>query len=527
MKHTLTIAILLLASLCAGAQTHISFADIDNWTCSQLSQYVGKEVIFDQPVYTCNNYRNSITASMHRQFAPTNQAIPLSDEYNTIVSQNNSNTFTLNGLSGYHRMGETIYGMRAKINSTSSITYISSDRITGTRADMEAGIPDVDLVYDQLADIFIRHDVLVCAANLEYYLVEQFGSGSSSSMGPSSSSEHQKQRTKVSTALAKINADLYGFVEIQQGQGALKEIAEDLTRNTGRHFSYIQDGSSANGTYTKSGYVYCSDVLRPYGDIKENNKGVSNRKKMQAFDVISSGERFIYSINHFKAKSSGGSGKDANQNDGQGGYNYTRVEEAKSVLAAYSTNATYYDDEDILIMGDLNAYGKEDPITTLIKGSMTDLHRYFHADSSYSYTFHGQAGYLDHALCNSSMLAQVTGMAAYHVNSDESDDYTYDKSSDLSMFRYSDHDPVLVGLKLGAAITSETDPELRVEDGELVIVGATSGRYTIHTVDGRLLTTGVITEGHTPIADISTTGIFFIQIYADGHVYSFKHSVVF
>lgn len=519
MKRNLISAILLIFAVFASAQVHISFSDIEDWTCSMLSQYVGQEVIFDQPVYTCNNY-SSLTASMHRQWAPTNQAFPESDAYNAILNQNSKNTFVLSGLSGYHRMGEAIYGMRAKINSTGSVTYLSSERITGTRADLEAGIPDVDLMYDQQADTFIRHDVLVCGANLEYYLVEQFDA--SSSMGPDNTAEHQKQRTKVMGALSKINADLYGLVEIQQGQNAIKEIAEDLTRMTGRHFDYIRDGSSANGTYTKSGYVYCTDVLRPFGQIQENNKEVQQRKKMQAFEVIGSGEKFIYSINHFKAKSSGGSGKDADQRDGQGGYNAARVREAQSVLAAYNTNRTYFGDEDILIMGDLNAYAKEDPITTLTRGGMTDLHRYFHADSSYSYQYHGQFGYLDHALCNSTMLTQVTGMAAYHVNSDESDSYTYDKSNDRTMFRYSDHDPVLVGLKLGAVIIRDLKPEIKHEDGRLIISGANNGRYTMHSIDGRLLSSGTLSGERTDIDDSGTSGIVIIQVFTDGKVYSFK-----
>lgn len=527
MKHFLSTILTVLSLVLAiapmqvaSAQTHISFDDISNWTSSRLAEYVGKEVIFDQPVYICNNY-NSLVASMHRQWSPTNQALPGSPEYTTIVDQNRSNTFILSGLSGYHRMGETIYGMRARIKSATSVEYLSCERIEGTRADLEAGLPSVDLSYDQQADTFITHDVLVCGANLEYYLVEAFNG--TTSMGPANSTEHQKQRTKVLSALSKINADLYGLVEIQQGQNAIKEIAEDLTRLTGRHFDYIRDGSSTNGTYTKSGYVYCTDVLRPYGEIKENSKEVPQRKKMQGFEVIASGEKFIYSINHFKAKSGNGSGKDADQQDGQGSYNAARVSESRSVLAAYSSNRTYFDDDDILIMGDLNAYAKEDPIMTLIQGGMTDLHRYFHADSSYSYQYHGQLGYLDHALCNSTMLTQVTGMAAYHVNSDESDSYTYDKSSDLTMFRYSDHDPVLVGLKLGAKISKE---EETVSNWKELLRKAANGYYSVHTIDGQTFTSGAIGGTDTEI-ELPTSGIYIISIYTNGKVYSFKCFEIF
>ena len=131
------------------------------------------------------------------------------------------------------------------------------------------------------------------------------------------------------------------------------------------------------------------------------------------------------------------------------------MKEAESVLFHYDIDRGYYGDDDILIMGDLNAYAMEDPITVLREGGMIDLHRAFHADSSYSYVYHGYAGYLDHALCNSTLYPSVTGMVAYHINSDEKDSYAYDNSNDLTMFRCSDHDPVIVGLRLDSVRTIE------------------------------------------------------------------------
>ena len=95
--HTFLLALFFV---CASAQTHVNFSDLENWTCSELSQYVGQEVIFDQPIYICNNYRSTITASVHRQFSPTNQAEPSTAAYNEIVNLNKSNTFTLSGLTG-------------------------------------------------------------------------------------------------------------------------------------------------------------------------------------------------------------------------------------------------------------------------------------------------------------------------------------------------------------------------------------------------------------------------------------------
>ena len=177
---------------------------------------------------------------------------------------------------------------------------------------------------------------------------------------------------------------------------------------------------------------------------------------MQTFEEFATGEKFIYSINHFKAKSGSASGADANKGDGQGAFNASRVAEANGVMDKYNAFKAALHDEDILIMVDLNDYGKEDPIMAFLKRGFYDLHRAFHADSSYSYTFSGQAGYLDHAIASASLLGQVTGMAAYTINSDENDKWTYDKSSDRTMFRCSDHDPVLVGLRLDSTAVVDT-----------------------------------------------------------------------
>jgi hypothetical protein len=208
-----------------------------------LSKYKGQTIEFDVPFYVCNNYNSSLTISPRRIFQPTNQALPASNEYYSMLSLNNSGTISLSGVSGYHRMGEQLHKLVVKVNSYNSVSLVSCEFVGNTRAELEKG-------YDRQA-VSLRGDpnITVCVMNLEYYLVENLGTG----YGPDSKTEHEKQRAKVSKALAKVNADIYGFVEIEQGQSALAEIAADLTRNTGRRFTYINDGGSASGSYTKAG----------------------------------------------------------------------------------------------------------------------------------------------------------------------------------------------------------------------------------------------------------------------------------
>lgn len=164
--------------------------------------------------------------------------------------------------------------------------------------------------------------------------------------------------------------------------------------------------------------------MSPIGKAVETTVEVKDRKKMLCFRERSTGERFIFGINHFKAMS---------------GDESIRVNEAKAVVDLYNTyrqNRNIRDD-DVLIMGDLNCYAMTSPIQVFKDRGLVDLHRAFHADSSYSYLYSNLTSYIDHAICNSSLFRQITGMAAYHINSDEDDRYNYQRSNDQTMFRSS------------------------------------------------------------------------------------------
>lgn len=515
---------IILLALCflswnAVAQTIVHIDNPDTWTSRSMADYIGQTVKFDAPFYICNNYSyksGTYSIAPRRIFAPTNQAIPSTLEYNTIVTANSNAEISLSGLYDYHRMGEILADFSVRINSATSWTLVDDATFVGnTRTELNNGVPSVD--------IRGTHTLLVCAFNLEYYLVDNIGQG----YGPETTEESQRQHTKIMDALTHINADIYGFVEIESGQTALAKLATSLSAATGHNYSYIDDGTSASGTYTKSGYVYRTDKVTPYGNIYNNNVGVRDRKKLIAFTENTNGERFLFSINHFKAKSGSGSGEDADQGDGQGSYNASRVREAQSVLASYNDKKNYYNDQDILIMGDLNAYAKEDPIRTLTEGGMVDLHRYFHADTSYSYVFHQQAGYLDHALVNTTMLSQVTGMQAYHINSDENDEFTYDKSYDNTMFRSSDHDPILVGLALGQKYSTDSDNSfelctVQLLSNQLHISNAMGGYYRLYNGMGLLLSQGNITQPDYTLDMENYQGFCIINVFVENQVKQVK-----
>ena len=74
----------------------------------------------------------------------------------------------------------------------------------------------------------------------------------------------------------------------------------------------------------------------------------------------------------------------------------------------------------VLVIGDLNSYGEEDPIDELGRGGLIDLIGTRLAETDqYGYVFEGEAGYLDHALATPTLAGRVAGVDIWHINADE------------------------------------------------------------------------------------------------------------
>ena len=144
----------------------------------------------------------------------------------------------------------------------------------------------------------------------------------------------------------------------------------------------------------------------------------------------------------------------------------------------------------------------------------TNLIYEYQGEFAYSYTFDGQAGYLDHALANASLAAQVTGAADWHINSDEPDVVDYDTSFkpaaqealyEPNAYRSSDHDPVVVGLDLNAAPVANPDAATIAKNGSDVI-DALANDYDLN---GDSLTVISYTQGAHGTVKFSTKNLNF------------------
>jgi len=452
MRKFTFIVVFCFVAVLVSAATMIHIANPQNWSASSLSSYVGQQVSFDVPMYLL--YQGGSTLS------------PCCTS-----SAGWANTVTLSSAPRTTRPRCFSTNLVAKVENSGdrySLRYVSGTFSGNTRADLLQG-PDSAQI-----DARGRHTILVCAANLEYYLVKNLGTG----YGPDNQKQHDAQRLKTRQALALINADIYGLCEIEQGTAALQEICTDLNNaHKDRRYVFVDNKTSSSaGSYTMSAFIYDSLIVRPIGACKAINTEVLHRKYMQCFQQRSTGETFIFSMNHLKAMSGGGDTESR------------RIAEANAINTAYDDYKIYCGEEDLLIMGDLNCYYGDAPISILLSDSRTDLHRYFHPEGSYSYQYSGSVNYLDHAISNMTLLPQITGMLAYHVNSDENDCYTYDGScNDGSMFRYSDHDPVLVGLRLDSTMSISNTLEIINYGDNFQIRYGQGGFVRIYDLNGNLL----------------------------------------
>ena len=143
MKQVITLILSIFFHLSIFAVTQVSINNAETWKNSELRKYVGQTVEFDVPFYVCNNYRGSYTISPRRIFQPTNQALPLSDEYDSMLSLNAQGTITLSGVKEYHRLGERLHKLTARIDSYNKATLVSCEWRGNTRAEVERGYDSV------------------------------------------------------------------------------------------------------------------------------------------------------------------------------------------------------------------------------------------------------------------------------------------------------------------------------------------------------------------------------------------------
>jgi hypothetical protein len=176
-------------------------------------------------------------------------------------------------------------------------------------------------------------------------------------------------------------------------------------------------------------------------------------------------------------------------------------------------------DPDVIVLGDMNAYMAEDPILEL----ETELTNVFaeHADDPSSFNFFAASsapwigrGSLDHIFTTPAMAHKVTTVAEWHINADEPNmlGWSNPATSASGPYRASDHDPVLMGLRIPAPFT-DTAGSIFVDDitwvAEAGITRGCNPPLNDNYCPDDLLTRGQLAAMFNRALDLSTTATDF------------------
>ncbi len=305
----------------------------------------------------------------------------------------------------------------------------------------------------------------------------------------------------------ELDAEIYDWVEPLDENGNLVEFVGTDAISTGliyRTDTVQQVGDSAFLVFEEASSAATqdvADVLNPFVDSDDQLENLQrNRPALAAtFEPVDDeGAAVTIAVNHFKSKGDSGledlaeaaqdeldNGEDGftqedidalladpnfDAGDGAAFWTEVRADAARELIEWLDSDPTGSGDPDYLVIGDLNAYRQEDPITVFEDADYTDLGALFDPDG-YSFVFDGQLGTLDYGLSNPSLTDQITGATDWHINADEPSvfDYNLEFGRDETLFtpdqfRSSDHDPLIVGIEFDG-------PPLAIDDEAETTIG--------------------------------------------------------
>ena len=303
------------------------------------------------------------------------------------------------------------------------------------------------------------------------------GSDSGTFRGAWSESAFNDQKGKILTALEGLDADVIGLSEIENAANtvggsyddAVKYLVGELNSRAGSEkWDYVKApaNASADTDVIRTAIIYKKDRVKPVGEATlledARFKGTARTPLAAEFQPVSDRcaakgpDSFVVVTNHFKSKGSVANG-DADTGDGQGNNPNVRNAHAQAVLDGLAKQPQWQK-KATFVMGDLNAYSKEDAISVFRNAGYTIPVEELNAQEDWqdvaSYQFSGRLGSLDHILANEHVDAQAA--QTWNINSDEPIAMEYSRRNytggDVfeadNPYRSSDHDPVKVGFNL-------------------------------------------------------------------------------
>jgi 5'-nucleotidase len=290
--------------------------------------------------------------------------------------------------------------------------------------------------------------------------------------GAADAASLKRQQDKIVSAINGLGADVVSLEEIENSakfgkdrDAALSTLVSALNAALGSaQWAFVPSPVAdkliplAEQDVIRTAFIYKKALVAPVGDSYVlNDRAFANARQplAQAFATSAGGSpQFIAIVNHFKSKGSG-TGADADQGDGQGASNASRVAQAQALVAFADGLKTTVGTGKVFLLGDFNSYSMEDPVKVI-----TDAGYLQQGASEYTYSFSGQSGSLDHIFASPEAAASVTGAHVWNINAGEAlaleySRYNYNATNfyKADPFRSSDHDPLVVGVRLDSRVT--------------------------------------------------------------------------
>lgn len=298
----------------------------------------------------------------------------------------------------------------------------------------------------------------LAAFNVENYF--NASQGFPTPRGAISPRELARQEGKLSAVLSGLQASAVALVEVaNDGYGADSSVAS-LAALAGESWAWATPDTPRTGAdEITNGLIYDRRQLLAEGPAFSPQHPAfaqGNRPPLgQWLRHRDSGLRLLVVVNHWKSKRcQHATGALQDQNDGQACWNPLRLAAAEPLLE-WLESLPGTSDSPVLLLGDLNAYAREQPLKRLAGGGYLNLLA-GQEPVAHSYVFKGQSGTLDYALGNAPLMLLLVQARLWGINADEPPvlDYRLGSKSreqrqrlySASPWRSSDHDPLWLDL---------------------------------------------------------------------------------
>lgn len=476
----------------------LPFASLTVGSTHSPQRYQGMLVKLPQTLTVSENYNygryGELSLSLGRLYIPTNLYPALSPEAKALAQKNLLSKIIFDD--GYNNQNRTPWlpsnfsaantlrsGYQLK-NAEGILEY----RFNGWRVQPVLGRnqPEVITQTNPRQNVITKNANHIRVASFNVLNYDNGATGFPTERGATTQAEFDKQHRKIVSALKAIDADVYGLMEIaNNGYGPNSAIAH-LTSALGSDWKYVvpENLDRLGGDAIAVAIIYNSKRVKPLNKPVVLDLGDKNRTTLaQSFQAVRGNKTFTVIPNHLKSKSCSGvdaSSTDADQKDGQGCWNPTRVKAVDQIVQWLAKNPTQVPKQNALLVGDMNSYAKEEPILSFEKANYKVLlndAKVGQGAQAYSYVFgvasdtngNGGAGNLDHAIADAALYPKVVRTFAWHINADEptvldyNEEYKTDEQKALfygeDAYRSSDHDPVIVDLDLNGKYSSQPDDD--------------------------------------------------------------------